>query len=663
MHFWGLSAVWLTLCASSELLAQRSRVDLADASLDDLLTIKVTSIFRRTEQLLKTAAAVYVITQDDIRRSGATDLPDVLRMVPGLDVAQISSSKWAVSARGFNAQWENKLLVMVDGRSVYAPSFSGVFWDLQDFILEDIENIEVIRGPGATMWGANAVNGVISITTKNAAKTTGGSASFTVGVRRPGDVSLQYGGSIGTKAFYRTFAKQTTRSSLPEATTGELNDAWNLSHTGFRVDWHPSENDDLTIDGDFMRAQAGARVNGVILLDPITYRGHESSGQRAANFRTRWNHKTGEDSDLTVQVYYENINNYETFTTIEHLFDIDLQHSFNAGKRNKIIWGAGQRWALDNNINSPHMGYSPTSIHSGLSSAFLQDEIALSPDRLYLTLGTKLEQNSYTGFEIQPTARILWMPTDKQSIWAAYSRAVRTANRSDRGFRTDLAAWPDGNSVTVLSLMGQEGSRSETLNGYEAGYRYQPSRRLSFDLASFFNVYDHLATVEPGDTFSEGNPFPPHTVFPLYFSNQMKGETYGVEAAASYKLTPEWSLRSGYGFLRMDLHLYPGSQDTEAEAAEGKSPRHQINIGSSVSLPKGFELSANSYFVGSLPASNVRAYTRLDANVVWRVSDNLSLKLSGQNLLNPSRPEFGESEGTAASLMKRSVHAGLTWRF
>jgi iron complex outermembrane receptor protein len=653
----------LILCViemlSTDLCAQQ---ELSEMSLEQLMAIPVTSVSRRQEKLLKTAAAVYVITQEDIRRSGATDIADVLRMVPGMNVAQISSSKWAVGARGFNAQWENKLLVTVDGRTVYTPSFAGVFWDSQDFVLEDIERIEVIRGPGATMWGANAVNGVISITTKRAADTQGGLFNVEAGARRPGEGSVRYGGALGKNAFYRVFAKQTNRSSLPEASTGDGNDAWNLTHGGFRVDWKTSEKDDFTVDGDLLRAVSGARVNGVSSLSPVTYRGAEHSGQSAGSLRTRWNHSSG-TSDLTVQFYYENFNNYETFTTLERLVDFDLQHSFNIGDRHKMIWGAGQRWTSDKNINSAHMGYSPDRMRASVSNAFLQDEIALAPDRLYLTFGTKFERNTYTGFEIQPTARVLWMPDPKRSVWGAVSRAVRTANRADRGYRTDLAAYPVGESLGVLSLLGHREARSENLIAYELGHRYQANRKFSLDFASFYNIYDHLATVEPGDPFSEDEPSPSHLVIPLYFSNLMKGETYGAEASVNYQVNSSWALKGGYSLLRMQLHLYPNSQDSEAEGAEGNSPRHQAFIGSSFSLRRNLQLSTNSYFVSSLPKWNIPAYVRLDINLGWHAGENVELRVVGQNLLNPSHPEFGEGEGTAASAMKRGIFGRIIWRF
>jgi len=635
--------------------------DLFGLGLEELMKLPVTSVSRRQEQLMRTASAVYVITQDDIRRSGATDIADVLRMVPGMNVAQISSSKWAVSARGFNAQWENKLLVMVDGRTAYAPSFSGVFWNLQDFVLEDIEKIEVIRGPGATMWGANAVNGVVSITTKHAADTQGGLLTADAGMRRPGEGSVRYGGAIGKSAFYRAFAKQTNRLSLPHGEDG-VNDAWNLTHGGFRVDWDASESNDFTVDGDFIRGVSGARVNGLSSLSPISYRGEEHSGQLAGSIRSRWHH-SGKGSDLTLQFYYENISNYETFTTIEHLLDFDLLHSFNLRRRHKMIWGAGQRWAFDRNKNSAHMGYWPAQSKAMVSNAFLQDEIGLSPDRLYLTVGSKVERNSYTGFEVQPTARILWLPGKKRSFWAAASRAVRTANRSDRGFRSDFTAFPIEDSIGVVSLLGREGNRSETLLAYELGHRYQANRRLSLDLASFYNTYDHLATTEPGDPFSEDSGSGSHVVFPLYFSNLMKGETYGVETSVSYNVNSTLTLKGAHSWLQMNLHLYPGSQDSYAEGAERNSPRHQAYFGSSFKLRRGLQLNTNTYFVASLPAWRIPSYVRQDASLSWSVGENLEFRLVGQNLFDPAHPEFGEGEGTSASAMKRGVFAKLTWRF
>lgn len=651
----------LVLLLSSRAAAE-DKQDFSDFSLEQLLNLHVTSVSRREEQLLRTASAVYVVTQEDIRRSGATDIADVLRMVPGLNVAQISSSKWAVGSRGFNAQWGNKLLVMVDGRTVYAPTFSGVLWNMQDFILEDIDRIEIIRGPGATVWGANAVNGVISITTKRAADTQGGLVTMNAGSRRPGEGGVRYGGTIGKDAYYRVYANQTHRTSLPSTHEPPVNDAWNLTHGGFRMDWKTSKQGELTVDGDLMRGISGTRDLAVESLAPFSLRGDEHSGQTGGSIRTRWNH-AGARSNLTFQAYYESINNYELFPTLEHLFDFDMVHSREWGERHNVTWGMGYRRSIDRNINGAHVGYFPARKSANLSSAFVQDEIALRPDRLYFSLGTKFEHNSYTGFEVQPSARLLWMPSSKSSLWGAVSRALRTPNRGDRSLRIDLDAFPvDEETTGVLTLRGNAETRSETLMAYEAGYRYQPNQRLSIDFASFYNVYDHLGTIEPGSPLAQADS-PGILYFPLSFSNLMRGNVYGTEISVSYQVTPKWTLKGSHSLLRMRLRRYADSQDGLAEDAERNSPGTQAYIGSTFRISRGMQVSSNTYFVASLPAWNIPAYVRQDVSLIVPVGKSLELRVVGQNLLNTSQAEFGEAEGTAASVMKRGVFLRLGWKF
>ena len=632
--------------------------DLAALSLETLMDIEVTSVSRREELLQNTAAAAYVLTAEDIRRSGARDIAEVLRMSPGVNVARIDGNTWAISIRGFNQEYANKLLVLVDGRSVYDPTFSGVFWHLQNLALEDIERIEVIRGPGASMWGANAVNGVISVTTKRAGDTRGGLFVAGAGSDSPGEGVFRYGGAIGATAEYRIYGRQTTRLASSTESGDNGQDSWNVTTGGYRVDWQRSAVDSFTISGDAYRSVLGNQGARLVAISPPAYEGVAMESDRGGHALFRWDHAFA-GSDLILQAYYDYRDEGGSGGKTLGTFDFDLQHAVAFGERHRVVWGIGHREIRDKFDSSLSFSLDPPGERTRLSSVFLQDEIAIIPEKLYLTLGSRFERSSFAGANVQPTVRVVWRPTFRQSVWASASRAVRTPSRVERGMVLNVSAFPAGPQPGVVSIRGQEDTRSEVLTAYEAGYRYQADRRIWLDVAAFYNEYDYLTTVGPGTPFSEASPSPPHTVFPQFFGNDADGETYGLEAVVGYEISPFWHVEGSYSHLRIQLHRTPGA-DPSVEEVEGESPRHQAHLASLVNLPSSFELSAHAYIAGRLPAFGVPGYTRIDLNLAWKRFENVELGVSGYNLTGSHR-EFGD----AAS----SVHVGpgvfgkISWAF
>lgn len=655
---WSIKAMLALLMVGATPLFAQDGEDLSTISLESLMNVQVSSVSRHQEELRGSAAAIYVITQEDIRRSGMTDLAELLRTVPGLNVARINGSTWAVSARGFNAQYATKLLVLVDGRTVYDPTFSGVFWHLQNMVLEDIERIEVIRGPGATMWGANAVNGVISIQTKSAADTRGGLVVADIGSGRPGEGAFRFGKAVGKTASYRVYGRQTTRSSLETSSGADGQDSWNLTNMGFRFDWKASKSDSFTFEGEAHRGVRGSRQNVLTSLTPLTYNTAGLLGDRGEYVRAQWNHTFSADSELTLKFYVNRFHYLGYGEKKLQSVDVDLQHNFRIGRNQNFTWGFGRRGTNDEFPETLAFGATPSTADTDLTSAFAQDEVQLFQDRLHIIVGSKFEHSTLTGYDAQPSVRVAWIPGARHAFWASAAHAVHTASRVERGMHVNVGSFDAGQMFGLVELLGQKNTRSEGLMAYETGYRYQVNRRFWTDIAGFYNVYDHLSVVEPDAPVFTPAPTP-HLVLPLYFQNDAKGKTYGFEAVGNYKVTDTWTLRGSYSLLRMNLQGRAGS--TAADDMEGQSPRHQVYASSLLTLPKSFELSAHAYFVGALRSYHVPSYTRLDAGITWKGLEHLELGLTGQNLLG-SHLEFGENP-SPASTVQRSIFARIAWRF
>jgi iron complex outermembrane receptor protein len=656
----------LSACAGT-IEAQTQSRDLTEVSLEDLMNIEVTPVSKSERRLISAPAAIFVITQEDVRRSGLSSLPEILRMAPGLDVAQIDGNKWAVSSRGFNAQFSTKLLVLVDGRPVYNPSNSGVYWEELPAMTEDIDRIEIIRGPGATLWGANAVNGVINIITKPSADTQGGLLSIRAGSDDHTVNSVRYGGRAGKLGAYRVYGTYFRRADLIGLGSRDDKDRdWITIRAGFRADLTLSDRDSLMVEGDLFRETSGLTAKTPSLLPPYSVLFSAQETTSAGSILALWNHRKSASSLFTVRAYADRELKDQERLLDEHRtnLDLDFQHTWKFSDRHEIVWGAGIRHNGTSFRNSPTVSFLPATPSQQLYSAFAQDEIRLIPDRFSIVLGSKIEHNIFTGVEVQPSVRFLWIPAIRSALWAAVSRAVRTPSYFDGGSDLSLAAFPvSGELPGNLRLFGSSSLSAETLRAHEAGYRRQIGKWLSLDWTAFYNVYGKLISYEPRPSYISGDPQPPHLVIPLVADNRMHGESQGAEATATWSPVPRWRVRAGYSWLSLQLHLNPSSGDTTHEAQEGQSPRHQLQIRSELDVAKQIQFDAAMYSVSALPALNVPAYTRVDARMGWRPSPRFELSTGGRNLQEGKHLEYVSEGPFAPSRIGRGFYARGMWSF
>jgi iron complex outermembrane receptor protein len=642
--------------------------DLTQASLEDLMDIQVTSVSKKEQKLSKAGAAVFVITQEDIHRSGARNIPDLLRMVPGVDVAQINANQWAISVRGFTDRFGDKVLVLIDGRSVYSPLSSGVNWDQQDVPLEDIERIEVIRGPGGTVWGANAVNGVINIITKSAKATLGGLVSASVGSQEAAQGLAQYGGKIGQTGAYRVFGDYSNIGTSPSANGQSPTDGWHKSHGGFRSDWDLSQGDTLTVQGDVYQERGTQGLDTLFSNDlPREAIFADKLTVDAENILARWNHSFSNGSDSSLQVYYDRYDRLDSGADeIQNTVDVDFQHHLTIGSRHDIVWGLGFRLTTDNVTPGYSKSFEPPRFTDNLYSTFLQDEIRLN-NSLWLTLGSKFEHNTYTGFEYEPSARLVWAVTDRQAIWISASRAIRQPSRSDVHLEVDLAVVPlDGGGFGVIELTGNPNRKAESLYDFELGYRAQVRKQLSLDISIFSSIYHNLQTQEPATPFFTLDPGPPHLVIPLIFGDLAHAHNYGGEVSANWTVTHRWRLSPGYSFLQMHVAGDPSTQDPNAGSIANESPKHQVQIRSFLDLTRKLDWDSTLYKIGHLTDGgngSTPGYTSFDTRLGWRIGESLELSVVGQNLLSPARAEYHDAYGIFHGLVARSVFGKVTWRF
>jgi iron complex outermembrane recepter protein len=643
---------------------QQQTPDLTKVNIEDLMNIEVTSVSKKEQKLLRAAAAIFVITQEDIGRSGAKSIPDVLRLVPGVDVAQLDANIWVISIRGFADRFADKVLVLIDGRSVYTPTSSGVYWDQQDVPLEDIERIEVIRGPGGTVWGANAVNGVINIITKTASATPGGLLVASAGSGEQAEELIQYGGKIGQKGSYRIFDKYSNVGNLTAADGTEAADGWHISHAGFRSDWKLSSRDTMTVEGDLLGTSEGETINVVLSNDlpqQPTFNTRTTVG--AGNLMGRWNRTLANNSDLSLQVYYDGYSRHEEGGSEKRkTFDLDLEHHITVGSRQDVVWGLGYRVTGDNLTPKYSKSFVPARKTDNLFSGFLQDEIRVA-DSLWLTVGSKLEHNAYTGFEFEPSAQLVWTATSRQAIWVSVARAIRQPARADTAIRIDRNIVPlDNGNFGVGQITGDPNRKAEGLLSCQLGYRAQVSKTVSLDVATFLNFYRHLQTDEPGVPFVTSSPLPTHTVFPELSTDNAHGRTYGLEAFVNWEVTRRWRISPGATFRRMHIAPDASSQDAAVGSIAGDTPNQKFEIRSLLSLPHRLEWDTTLYHIGSLPDQGIPAYSRVDTRVGWRFGETAEFSIVGQNLLTPRHAEFGD-DAPLHTLIRRSVYAQIKWQF
>jgi iron complex outermembrane recepter protein len=660
----------LLLCLALSALGQRTDppANIYDASLDELMNVRVTSASKKEQSISKVAAAIFVITPDDIRRSGATNIPDLLRMVPGVDVAQINAHTWAISARGFNGRFANKLLVLVDGRSVYSLTYSGVFWDQLDVPLADIDRIEVIRGPGATVWGANAVNGVINIITKSSKETQGGLVEAAGGTSLAAQGLVQYGATAGSSGHYRVFGSTSDYRANTTAQGGSGQDPWHLFHGGFRSDWQLSSRDSLTVQGDLfsdIEHQTYASFASLQTLNLAQF--DELDESHGGNMLGRWTRKLSLRSDFSLQMYFDRNRTqlYGGRYNVDTL-DFDFQHHLELGGRHDIVWGLGYRSIPGTSLPGYAGEFLPPNHTNFLASGFLQDEISLGKS-FWLTVGTKYEYNDYNGSGFEPSIRALWSPNARHSVWAAVSGALRDPSREDESIKLYLgssAPSPATAGLTALfTFLGNSSIRAERLTAYESGYRYELNKWLSLDLATFYDQYRRLIAVDSSAPYLSLDPMPLHLVVPSTPENKLNGNVYGAEVSANINISSHWKLSPDYSWLRMNLHQEPGSNDPNPQIIQGDGPEHQFGIRSYLSLPERFTFDTSLAFVGALADQKVPSYNRLDARLARTFGESLELSVVGQNLLDNRHLEFNANDASMATWIKRSLYAKISFRF
>lgn len=654
------AVVSLLLLTAYAIAGQSNEERLKHLSLEQLGNIEVTTATKEPEEVNRTPAAIYVLTNEDIRRSGASSIPEVLRLVPGIEVARIDASTWAIGIRGFGSIFSKSVLVLIDGRSVYTPLFAGVDWKIQNVMLEDVDRIEVIRGPGGTIWGANAVNGVINIITKNSKDTRGALVSLGGGNVDQGRGAFRYGGGVGENLSYRGYGM--AFGSGPEFHPDHDNfDNWQLGQGGFRIDWDNKTRDTLTFQGDLYKGAIGQRQSIGYYSPPASVNVDGTENESGGNILGHWRHELKGGSDIQVQAYYDRTYRLgpqvgETRST----FDLDFIHHLRP-PRQDVIWGFGARWSPSTIIQTaPTVDFVPHHQSDNVYSTFVQDEFEIAPDKLSITVGSKFEHNIYTEWEIQPSARLLYTPTSHQSVWTAVTGAVRTPSRLDEDLQlTELAIT---NPVPVfLRIEGNPKFVSETLLGYEAGYRSLVSQKVSVDVAGFFNLYDHLSSLEPGALFVEANPPPAHLVFPAVYGNGLKGTTSGFEIAPNWKPKYWLRLEASYSYLHMDLKNKPGSLDiSTVSSTVGSSPQHQGLVQAFLDLPGNVQLTLDYRQVSALPAQQVEGYGTPDIRLGWRAFQNILFSVAGQNLLQPHHAEYRADPGPLIGI-QRDIYASITW--
>lgn len=598
-------------------------------SLEELGQIEVTSVSKRPEPVASAPASIYVITNDDIRRSGALSIPEVLRLAPNLDVNRVDAIDYSISARGFASQEAaQKLLVMIDGRSIYSTLLSGVFWDQNHLLLDDVDRIEVVSGPGGALWGANAVNGVINITTRSAQDTQGLLASA-AGGSFDSDLRLRYGGKLGANTAFRIYGTGVKRGDLKKADGSSARDGWDSGQLGFRLDWQAPA-DTVTLQGDIHDGSIAQSL------------GVASGYVRGANVLGRWTHRFGSAGGLEIQAYYDRVRRAANLINNGvDTYDLQAQHSFTVGSRHQVVWGGGYRVTDDSFIlTTGQQLLDPASRRVTVANGFVQDQIALSSD-LSLTLGLKAEDNSYTRLEFMPSARLAWRASDSQLLWAAVSRAVRNPSRVERDFFLP--------GVVVPGVFG-----SEKLIAYEAGYRVQATDRVNVSGTLFWDAYDDLRT----------NDLTPPGKLPIFVGNSMRGRTLGLELWGTYDVRPWWRLSGGVTGLSKAYELKPGSLDLSQFEAAGLDPGYWLKLRSQMQLSHTVDLDLGLRYYDDVPQSKAsgylgaKAYAEADLRVAWRVRPGLELAVSGNNLLQAQHAEASEDRRAE---VPRSAYVSLRW--
>lgn len=632
-------------------------------SLEELTQIDVTTLSRGPEKAFQTPAGIYIITGSDIRRSGATSIPEALRLAPGVEVERIDANKWSIGIRGFGTRLTRSVLVLIDGRTVFTPLFDGTYWEVQDTLMEDIDRIEVIRGPGGTIWGPNAVNGVINVITKSSKETRGMLATAGGGNEEQGFAGFRYGGGNNKDFSYRFYGKGFTRS--PEVHSDGRNfDDWRSVQGGFRMDWDKPGRA-FTLQGDFYEELAGESVAAEMYTAPYTRIVDANAGLSGGNIMGRWEKTLRGGTNIQVQAYYDRTNRYEpNIGERRDTFDVDFIERLRLPARQTVTWGVGARLSHANDMEVvTGLTFAPSRRTDHLESGFVQDEISLVEKRLSLVVGTKLLHTNYTYVDAEPSARILWTPSANLTIWAAFTHALRTPSDVEEDFflagNTGLTI---GGLPELARFNANRNFAPEKLNGYESGIRKLLGKNAGVSVAGFYNHYHDLLDEEiTGAPFLENDPAPAHYLLPAQFRNGLLGNTKGVEVTPEWRPATFWRLRGSYSYLHMSIWKAPGSGDIgTAPGLVGSSPGHDAWIQSSFDVGKAIQLDLTWRYVSALPGALVPAYSTADARLAWRFKEQFELAIAGRNLLQPSHFEAAGDPGPLVGI-KRSVYVKLTW--
>lgn len=643
--------------------------NLKHLSLEQLGDVEVVSKSKSPEQVWKTAAAIYVITQEDIRRSGATSIPEALRLAPGVEVAQIDGNQWSIGIRGFGSRLARSVLVLIDGRSVYTPLLAGTYWEVQDTVMEDIDRIEVIRGPGGTVWGPNAVNGVINIITKNSKDTQGALVAVGGGNEEQGFSTVRIGATAPNGLTYKVYAKAFNRSA-EDHPDDDRYDHWKAAQGGFRMDWVKNQRDSFTLQGDLYDERAGEEVSTSTYNPPANFTLVGNELLSGGNLLGQWTRTFDADDDIQVKVYFDRTNRYEpNFVDVRNTGDFDFLERFHWGTRHHFSWGLG---ANASHGHQPEvfsgLYFSPNERTDQIYSAFLQDSISLVENRLTLEVGTKIIKTNYTDVQAEPSGRLLWTPTATQTLWLAVTRALRTPSDAERDFFLSslIGTYTPPGQATSIPFFARFGANpnfeSEKLNGYELGYRRLIGRNVYVDLAGFFNQYYDLFSEDiTGAPYTETTPAPTHELLPAEFGNGLQGTTIGGEIAPEWRPTSFWRLRGSYSFLHMAIRRGPNSLDVEPPSqVSGASPQHQLLVQSSLDLPKRITFDLAFRYESSLPAYAVKAYSTGDARLAWSFGRHWEISAVGENLLQPDHVEFPSGAGPNVAI-KRNAYLKILW--
>nr|WP_320193335.1 TonB-dependent receptor [uncultured Desulfobacter sp.] len=656
----GLFLIFPTWCPAAQ------TQDLTTFSIEELMDIKVTSVSKKSQRLSDSAAAIFVITREDIKRSGATSIPDALRMAPGVNVARIDANKWAINCRGFNSRFSPSLQVLVDGRSVYTPSFSGVYWEVTDVLLEDVDRIEVIRGPGATIWGSNAVNGVINIITRQANETQGGFVQASAGSVEKNMVAARYGGTMGEDKFWRIYAKHHTIEDFQRLSGEDAGDDWQINQAGFRMDAQISSADDFTIQGDIYDGHIHQNLYLYSQVSPYMDEFHVKTDISGGNLMGRWTKVISGTSDISVKTSYDAMHRSEDILNEDrHNVDVEFQHSFGLGLVNDIIWGLRLRHTHDDYSGSKVAVMDPVSTSDLLYSAFIQDEISIFEDKIKLTIGSKFEHNDYTGLEIQPSTRLLWAPDEHHRVWAAVSRATRIPSRVEANGVVYLTGTDHAGTPLYTRFVNNEDQTAETLWAWEAGYRFIPQQNLSVDLALFFNDYRNLRiySLQAPPYLDDEN----HVLIQdIALSNMSNARSWGAEISVDLATGSKIKWTLAYSLI---FHDYDNDEDFELDFGFTK---HQVSLRGRFDLTKNLTLDAWFRYVGKTNANYIFSdtaiyeiddYLTLDLRIGWQIRPGLEFFLTGQNLLQDSHLEFVQEAFSYPVEVPRSAYAGLTYKF